>query len=225
MPEEIFPEIAGTETAALTYKVDDATFASYGVYVMDSEGIIDAPALKEPVIMDWPDSHGHLIDLDSPKYEAREIELDCFIKADGKLDFYNKVRAFLQAFQKPGLRKLEIWMSDKPLLFMVYVSESINISKKWHAVDMFGTFKLKLIEPSPVKRLLKRTGSVSVLNFTSENPIDIFWGDDTKDLGQFGEVSITHNYPESGVYYILVCGVIEEIENFETDAAFVWSKY
>ncbi|MBA4852085.1 hypothetical protein [Emticicia sp. BO119] len=225
MPEEIFTEISGTETSGVTYKIDNVSFASLGVYVMKSVGMQDMPTMKEPLIIDWPDGHGLQVDLVVPRYNAREIELDCFIRAAGKLDFFNKVRTFLQSLQKPELCKLEFWMSDKPVIYMVYLADGVNIEKQWRANDMFGTFTLKLIEPSPVKRLLKRTGSVSVLSFSSENPIDIYWGDGTKDLGKFGEVSITHSYSSSGTYYILICGVIEEIEDFETDASFVWSKF
>lgn len=225
MPEQIFNELSGAEST-LTYKIDGIDFLSYGVYVSASDGLQDAPSLKEPQTVNWPGSHGTVVDLAAPRYNNREIELDCFIRASGKLDFFTKVRAFLQAFQKPELRKLELWIANKPLVYMVYMADGVSIHKQWHADDMFGTFTIKLIDPLPIKRLLKRTGSVSVLNFASENPIDIYWGDGTKDLGKFGAlVSITHTYPTNGTYYILVAGVIEEIEDFQTDAAFVWSKY
>lgn len=224
MPEQILNELAGTEST-LTYKIDGTSFLSYGVYVSASGGMQDAPSLKEPQTVNWPGSHGTVVDLAAPRYNNREINLDCFIRASGKLDFFHKVRAFLQAFQKPGLRRLELWIATKPLMYMVYLAEGVSIDKQWHASDMFGTFSLKLIEPSPIKRLLMQEGTQVTIEFKSENPIDIYWGDGTMNLGLLDAVVVTHNYATPGPHYPLVCGVIEEMEDFIANSPILWSKY
>ena len=163
MAEEILTEVSGTE-ADLLYKLDGVNFLDFGVYVSESNGIIDGLAIKEPQITDWFGQHGQVVDLEAPRYQAREIELECFVYGSNKLEFYEKVRAFIQAFQKIGLRTLDLIIANKPLRFMVFVSDSMPFSKKWNAGGMVGTFSLKLKEPSPIKRLLK-------YNFTSD-PLD-----------------------------------------------------
>lgn len=224
MPEQILNESFGTEST-LTYKLDGTSFLSYGVYVSASGGMQDAPSLKEPQTINWPGSHGTVVDLAAPRYNNREINLDCFIRASGKLDFFHKVRAFLQAFQKPKLRRLELWIATKPLMYMVYMADGVNIDKQWHDNEMFGTFSLKLIEPSPIKRLLMQEGTQVTIEFKSANPIDIYWGDGVENLGLLNEVVITHNYANPGPHYPLVCGVIEEVEDFIANSPILWSKY
>ena len=228
MAEQILTEISGTETA-LSWSLDGTGFLSYGVYVSASSGIIDGLKMKEPQTTEWSGQHGTFIDLASPRYENREIELDCFIKADGKLDFLTKVKAFEKAIQKPNLRNLTLNIATKPLVFMVYQSESIEVKKQWNQSLMVGTFTLKLIEPQPIKRLLKfvATAGASVsLTMTTTNAINIYWGDDTQLLDVYGTAQTkTHTYTNAGTYYILLAGVIEEISSFTTTAQVVWSKY
>lgn len=216
----------GTESTGITYTIDGQTFLSHGVYVTASKGMLDMPALKEPQTVDWPDSHGTVVDLAAPRYTNRVIELECFLKASGKLDFFQKVNAFLQIFQGPGLHRLDVRISSTPLIYMVYIADGVNIDKRWHQYEMFGTFTLKLIEPSPIKCLLVRTGTIVSLDITTKNPIDIYWGDDHKDLNVFGtNVIKTRTYSGANPHYILLCGVIEEIKVISTNAEVIWSKY
>jgi len=217
----------GTESTVITYTIDGQPFLSHGVYVTASKGMQDMPPLKEPQTVDWPDSHGTVVDLAAPRYTHRIIELECFLKASGKLDFFQKVNAFLQVFQQPGLRRLDVSITNTPLIYMVYIADGVNIDKRWHQYEMFGTFTLKLVEPSPIKCLLVRTGTTVSLDFTTKNPIDIYWGDGTIDLNVFGTgVSKSHIYDDAGPHYILLCGVIEEIVDFSFEnAEIVWNKY
>ncbi len=228
MAEQILSEISGTETA-LSWSLDGTDFLSYGVYVSASSGIIDGLKMKEPQTTQWSGQHGTFVDLTSPRYENREIELECFVKADGKLDFLNKIRAFEKAIQKPNLRNLTLNIATKPLVFMVYQSESIEVKKQWNQSLMIGTFTLRLIEPQPIKRLLKFTANVNdivSITMTTNNAINIYWGDGTQLLDVYGTtITRTHQYSVAGTYYILLAGVIEEISSFTTTAQVVWSKY
>lgn len=228
MAEQVLTEISGTESN-LEYKIDGVSFTSFGVYVMSSSGMQNLPSIKESLTVDWPDGHGQIIDLSAPRYNYREIELECFIKASGKLDFFNKVRAFINAFQLPELRLLELSIASKPLLYYVYLANGVSIEKKWHDNEMFGTFTLNLIEPSPIKRLLICTGASCSFSFTSNNPIDIFWGDGSSEYNVMGTaVTKSKTYSGSATRYILLAGVIEEISAFtilSTNTDVVWSKY
>lgn len=228
MAEQILSEISGTETA-LSWSLDGTGFLSYGVYVAASSGIIDGLKMKEPQTTEWRGQHGTFVDLASPRYENREIRLDCFIKADGKLEFLSKVTAFEKAIQKPNLRTLTLTIATKPLIFMVYHSESIEVKKQWNEALMIGTFTLNLIEPQPIKRLLKfvaTAGATVSLTMTTTNAINIYWGDNTQILDVYGtSITKTHTYTNAGTYYILLAGVVEEISSFTTTAEIVWSKY
>lgn len=225
MAEQILTEITGTE-AALSYKIDGVDFKTFGVYVAKSTGFIDGLSMKEPQTATWQGQHGEMPDLVSPRYNAREITLECFIQASNKFDFLTKAKAFLAAFYKPDLRKLELTISSKPLIYMVYASNTLEIEKRWNSSQMIGTFKLTLKEPQPIKRLLVITGTSVSITFTSSNAINIYWGDGSKLLDVYGTSQTkTHTYATSGTYYILLTGVIEEISSFTTTANVVWSKY
>ena len=225
MAEQILTEITGTETA-LSYKIDGVDFKTFSVYVSKSSGFVDALSMKEPQKIIWLGEHGEVIDLATPRYNAREITLECFIVASNKYDFLAKVKTFLAAFYKPDLRKLELIISSKPLIYMVYTPSALEVEKRWSDSQMIGTFKLSLREPQPIKRLLKITGTSASIAFTSVNPINIYWGDGSKLLDAYGTSQTkTHTYATSGTYYILITGVIEEISSFSTTADVVWSKY
>jgi hypothetical protein len=43
----------------------------------------------------------------------------------------------------------------KPLLFEVYNDSGISISKRWEDNLMISTFALKLVEPDPLKRVVR----------------------------------------------------------------------
>jgi hypothetical protein len=225
MAEQILTETSGAETA-LSYKIDGVDFKNFGVYVSKSTGFFDGLTLKESQKTNWDGEHGEVIDLSAPRYNSREIVLECFISANGKLDFHLKVKTFLAAFYKPDLRKLEVVISNKPLIYMIYTPIAVDVEKKWNDGQMIGSFKLTLKEPQPIKRLLVKTGMSVSVTFTSNNPLNIYWGDGTKLLDTYGTAQTkTHTYATSGTYYILITGVIEEISNFTTNADVVWSKY
>lgn len=225
MAEQILTEIIGAETA-LSWKIDGVDFLNFGVHVSKSSGIIDGLSMKEPQKTNWQGEHGEVVDLVSPRYNSREIELECFISATGKLDFLTKVKTFLSAFYKPDLRKLELNISSKPLFYMVYTPTALEVEKRWSEGQMIGTFKLQLKEPNPIKRLLKITGTSASITFTSSNPINIYWGDGSKLLDAYGTAQTkTHTYSTSGTYYILITGVIEEISDFTTTAEIIWTKF
>ena len=95
---------------------------------------------------------------------------------------------------------------------------------------MVGTFKLKLIEPQPVKRVLKHiriseaTKTCSI-NISTHKLVNIFWGDGSVDEDISGSnIAISHKYKENGEYFPVITGCIDEIEAFQTNAIIVWNK-
>ena len=218
----------------ITYYINGVTFSSLGVGVSASRGIIDGLKLQEPKKTVWPDHHGEVVDLAAPRYQAREITLDCFIKAETATAFILAMQAFLAAFQKTGLQQLILEVNDgvvtrKPLIYMVYMESGVELTKKWSSVKMSGSFTLKLREPEPVKRVYSFTAATGALTasvaVTTTEPVNIYWGDGsvTYDVTT-ASGAVTHPYAAAGLNYIVITGVIENVTGVTTGATLIWSK-
>jgi hypothetical protein len=172
----------------INHHIDSINFRDYGVFVSSSTGIISKPKLKKPVTVEWETYHGNVVDLDNKFYEARNIELECFIMADDKSDFIKKCNTFLRLFDKKGTRRLSVSVDgSEPLLFEVYSQEEIEVKKKWTENKMVGTFQLKLTEPEPMKRVYKYTRTSNSdrtcnMYIQSVKMVNVYWGDGKKTL-------------------------------------------
>lgn len=221
-----------SEQSSIQYMIDGVNIKEkYGVCVADSKGVVDRPKLKNPTSISWDNYHGEVVDLQHKFYEPREITLSCFLKADSKSDFITRVSQFEQLFDARGTQRLHIDVHPiKPLVYEVYCKDAITVSKTWNEALMVGTFDLKLVEPEPVKRILKhiRVGESSKrcsITLTSTKYVNIYWGDGSSDLDVCGEgKTITHDFSDNGEYFIIVAGCIDEISDFTTNAIIVWNK-
>lgn len=90
------------------YKLEGVDLRDYGVFVSGSEGLLSRPNPKKPVTVNWDDYHGEVVDLSKRTYEAREIKLECFIKADSQWDFQEKCNNFLSILDSAGTKRLEV---------------------------------------------------------------------------------------------------------------------
>lgn len=218
----------------VVYKIDDIDLRNYNVYVSASDGLLSRPKPKANISVDWADYNGKVVDLSKRLYEDRDIELDCFIKADSQSEFLAKCNDFLAVFDKTGTRRLEVYVSNettpKPLVYEVYLAESVNVLKKWNSHTMVGTLKLKLTEPEPIKKVLKytRTGTANKtvsITTTSAKLLNIYWGDGSHTYDVSGTAqTITHDYTVNGTYYVVVTGNIDEITSLTTTGIVVWNK-
>lgn len=213
------------------YRLDGVDLKEYGVYVSDSKGVVNRPKLKEMAKVSWDNYHGESVDLQHKFYEPREITLSCFIKANSKNDFITQVSKFQQLFDVNGTQRLVIDVHPiKPLIYEVYCQDEINVSKKWNDELMVGTFDLKLIEPEPVKRILKhiRVGDSTktcTITMTTTKMVNIYWGDGTVDYDVSGTaITLSHVYETNGDYFPVITGCIDEITDFTTNAIVVWNK-
>ncbi len=219
-----------TPTPTLEYYIDGTNFKAWDIYVSESNGLLDRPKLKAPLKIDWDDYHGEVVDLRDKRVEAREITLNCFIHANGKLDFITKLNTFLNVFQKNGTQRLTVEIDpEKPLIYEVYNESGVSIAKRWNDDIMVGTFSLKLKEPEPVKRIVKftRTGTATthIITLSSNKTVSIYWGDGTKTEDVYGtNVTVTHTYASNGDYFTEVAGVIEDVKDFSTNGTIVWNK-
>ncbi|UWH95599.1 MAG: hypothetical protein [Bacteriophage sp.] len=226
---ELINELSTSKQQA--YLLDGVNFKEYGVYVSGSDGVMNRPKMKAPATLNWDNYHGESVDLSHKFYESREITLSCFVKAESKMDFIKKITTFEQQFDKTGTNRLVIDVHPvKPLIYEVYCKDAIEISKEWSDELMVGTFKLKLIEPEPVKRVLKHirvneSTKTCTITLTSTKYVNIYWGDGSVDYDISGDaVKITHNYDVNGDYFPVVTGCIDEISSFETNAIIVWER-
>jgi hypothetical protein len=213
------------------YRLDGVDLKEYGVYVSDSKGVVNRPKLKEMAKVSWDNYHGEAVDLQHKFYEPREITLSCFIKANSKNDFITQVSKFQQLFDVNGTQRLVIDVHPiKPLIYEVYCQDEINVTKKWNDELMVGTFDLKLIEPEPVKRILKhiRVGDSTktcTITMTTTKMVNIYWGDGTVDYDVSGTaITLSHVYETNGDYFPVITGCIDEITDFTTNAIVVWNK-
>lgn len=218
----------------LEYYLNGINFRDFGVRVESSSGVLDLPKLKTPASIDWPDYHGKVVDLTAKRYEEREITLNCWMKASGKMDFTERVNRIYENLQADGTARLMISIHPtKPLIYEIYAADGVAINKKWHDDKMIGTFSLKFKEPDPVKRIVRHQrindGSKELtIALNSDKVVNIYWGDGsvTEDVygDHTGTKALKHTYDENGVYYVVVAGVIEEITNFSTNGIIVWNK-
>lgn len=196
--------------------------SQFGVYVSASSGILDLPAIKEPVKQDWQEYHGVQIDLDAPHIQEREILLDCFINASNQLDFIQKLNAFYAEFLKSGFKRLRIEVDTTILIYDTYIKDTIKITKQWSEGSQQGKFNLKLMEPMPQKKILKFTATANALtcaiNISTPTSVIITWGDNLRSDEIFsGGFDAVHTYNTPGTYYISIQGNINEIEDLTLD--------
>jgi hypothetical protein len=219
----------------IKYFLDGVDFSTYSVCVSESEGLLDIPARKKPFSQSWDDEHGEVVDLRKKYYEPREITLNCFIEANGEIDFITKLNTFLFLFDAADTRRLmiEFTGANKPLVYEVYLKDSVSIDKTWDSNLMVGTFKLKLVEPEPVKRVYKvvptESGGVLVAaaEFTvSTKLFNVYWGDGSSDKDVSGTGSPTHTYSVAGTYYVIITGVLDNLTITPEDGTWtlIWSR-
>jgi hypothetical protein len=227
--QDLISEISSAKQQ--TYTIDGHDFKDYGIYVSASDGLLSRPKLKDPLTVNWDNYHGESVDLMHKFIEARDITLSCFVKAESKIDFIKRVNDFAHLFDKKGTNRLVVDVHPvKPLIYEVYIKDEIEVSKTWNDSLMVGTFKLKLREPEPVKKVLKHirvseATKTCKITLTSTKYVNIYWGDGKVDYDIAGkDVSVQHEYTENGDYFPVVTGCIDEITSFTTNAIIVWER-
>lgn len=230
--EEIAEEL--NSIAQLEYYLDGVNFSDFDLHVESSTGVLDLPKLKTPTSVDWADYHGKVIDLTDKRYQEREITLNCWLRATGKMDFTEKVNRIYEHLRQDGTQRLMISIHHtKPLVYEVYCEDGVAPSKRWHDDKMIGTLSLKLKEPDPVKRVVRHqklnaSSAELTIELKTEKMVTIYWGDGETDADIYGDRTganaIKHTYTDNGIYYAIVGGVIEEITDFNTSGIVVWNK-
>lgn len=231
-PEEIKKEMLGTARERVWWSVNGLDFIeNWSVYVSESKGLIENMNMKEQMSYDWKEYHGKQINLDRWRMEERTIELECFIKSNGKVDFVMKLTDFLSQFQKPGLQRLKCEISEhKPLVWEVYMPSQTDLEKKWRDQEMFGTFTLTFADPNPVRRVVRfaaKPGSMTChISIKCPGVVSIFWGDGTSTEEIITDVAttITHTYTESKIYQAIVACEPDDITYWWSNGITIWNR-
>lgn len=199
------------------YVLNGHLFKDFSVFVSDSPGITDGLERKPVQTYDWAEYHGTAPDLRNPKYKERKFILKCFIDAENWENLFEVFKDFIrEQFSKPGTQRLHITPFDEETLpYEVYVQDDIKLEKKFRQGRMIGTFDLVLIEPNPIKRVLKTNLDTFKLSYEIDSETEIFFGDGTKQTCR-GNVSMTKDYSQpsyenSGLSLVSPSGVNEAI--------------
>ena len=114
------------------YKLDGVDLRDYGVYISKSEGVLSRPKAKKPFTMEWDEYHGEVVDLATRTYEARDIMLECFIKAANQWEFQDKCNTFLALLDANVRKRLSVMVAG--------LSGGENIilkTSKWQTLGFF----------------------------------------------------------------------------------------
>lgn len=214
------------------YFIDGVNFKDYGVYVSASENLVGRLAQKEAATAEYDNYHGVVRARNRKRFKERVITLNCFIEASSRSAFVEWAQMFLALFDGDGTHRLKVNYDGgvKGLVYEVQTIDEVVIDKKWGKYNdelMVGTFQLQLTEDEPVKRVLRHISinpdSEVTITLTSYKHLNIYWGDGTATYRVSGSNrQISHTYTQPGEYDIIVAGVIEDIEAFDTNAIVLW---
>ncbi|MCJ8153252.1 hypothetical protein MKJ01_05685 [Chryseobacterium sp. SSA4.19] len=178
------------------YLINYKDFRDFRVYVSDSIGITDGLERKPVQSYDWAEYHGTSPSLTKPRYKERKIELKCFIDGENWEVMVINFNSFKDQFTRSGTQRIHIVPFEHTVLpYEIYIQEEISLEKTFRKGRMVGIFSLKLIEPNPIKKVLKTSLDSFILKYNSKSETEIFPGDGTKLTGR-GNVNFLFQYSE-----------------------------
>lgn len=205
------------------YSIDGYYLDGFDIYVSGSDGITDKPEIKDLTGYDWGGYDGTQYHTGDLRYKERTISLQCFMECNGYDDFISKAMVFLTLLSKAGTHRLMIEAgSAKPLVYEVFCKDAIDLSKAWNPGKFVATFTIKLIEPEPVKMVLKGEGNVSI-SVNSTDSVNIYWGNTYHyyDFGGGGKDVSLATYTKG---YIIITGDIARAAIHFSGATLIWNK-
>jgi len=156
-------------------------------------------------------------------YQSRRIELDCFMKADDWDDMIDQFAGFKELMTTTGLKMLTVEWDSVIMFYLVYLTDTVSIKKRFRNGQMVGQFTLSFLEPEPVKKVIKveipklegqDTQEVQ-FDFECTDPLNFYWGDGDIDRDFIeSDGHHSHVYDEDDTYYCIITGRIENINAF-----------
>ncbi len=133
----------------ITYKIDNTGLSDLGIKVSSATGLFSLPKLKEPMIVDWPDKNGVVVDLSAPRYQPREIVLNCFSSGATGAAAMAPAISLYNILTGSGLHTLSVTIGSSTYTYNVYCEEGIEPTKRWGGGKVIAEYAVKLIEPKP----------------------------------------------------------------------------
>ncbi len=179
----------------VNYSLNGYVFRDFGVYVSESINIVGMLEKKPLNQYDWAEYNGISVDLQNIRFKEREIELKCFIRSENWENLFENFRDIVIAqFSKKSTQRLVIDpMGYKKLAYEVYMKDDVKLEKTFREGIMYAEFSLKMIEPNPIKKILKTSLDTLRLKYTAQSETEIFPGDGTKLIGR-GDVDFQFDY-------------------------------
>ena len=207
------------------YLLDQIPFKNYNVYVSDSSNLFDKASVKENQKKDWIDEHGYDIDLQSRYHNSKTITIDCFIPANSLKECIEKYSDFFNSLDQKGSRRLSVIAGDLRMEYQVFRQDTAENKLIYDDSNAAGTFKLKLIENIPVKRILQSTQRITTINLKSKKVLVINWGDGTEEYTSPNKEVYSHRYTNSEIYFPMILGDLDSITLFNTNADVLWNRF
>lgn len=131
------------------YSIDGNSFDSLGINVSSATGLFSLPKLKAPQSVDWPDKNGVIVDLAKPRYQPRDITLNCWSSGANGAAATAGARSLYGILTGAGLHTLSVKISTSTFTYSVYCEDGIDVSKRWGGGKVIAEFAVKLKEPHP----------------------------------------------------------------------------
>lgn len=200
------------------YYINGTDVETLGLIILKSEGEIDLLKPKPRLTVVWPDEDGVDVDIeDYTHFEQREITLDCVLKASTSALLEAALKNIQDLLTGEGYKRFKSYKEAKRI-HLVYLTDMYNF-KRYNGGKLI-TFSIKLTEPQSVAKQFKiakitqNTGDVTV-SFTTDYPLDIYWGDSSKSLAQVSAVAHTYTFNIISLEYTLVVlGRVSSAINF-----------
>lgn len=169
----------------VTYSLDGVSFATFGVIVTASKGLISKPVAKDTLSAEWAEHNGVMRDLANLRYRGREVDLSCAIEASGYNDFITKMESLINMIST-GTHTLT-WKAGSATAQSLSVihPNQINVAKEWDPVKMVGTFQLKFSEPTPPAQTRRFSSYTTPVDPTDNDVHYYIDGYDLSNLGVF----------------------------------------
>lgn len=138
----------------MSWKLDNISFQSYGVYVESSRGLLDLPKLDIP-FHDWKDENGveYIPDTVLPtRKRDREIKLTCLLMAGNLADAESKINTFYNVLKAEDKRSLSCDYLAEPIDVFLEKEIDVNRLTKWRENKQYWKFTLYLTVPGDSKK-------------------------------------------------------------------------
>jgi len=136
------------EQFKIRYFFDGTDISTFNVFVIKSEGLLDAPKRKVAYRHNWLDESGEEVDLNTVNFEARTFKLNCFVKGDTITEALTNRDNLLSLIDQPGHRTLVVqyYGINDTITVKCFREEEVKLQKVFRYRKNIWTFTLTLKE-------------------------------------------------------------------------------